>query len=128
QVRGDVLVAQAEPGGLGAVGGQLLLDRPGLPDPPPATLRIGAAAERIHDAVEVGADPQPVQRHVVADVDHRRHVRPQLKAYRAHAEQEARAADPAGKNHDPHGSNPAARVLQPFAVFLAYTAIATGIS
>ena len=70
QVCGDVPVAEAEPGRLGAVGRELLLDRPGLAGAAPAALRVGAAAQGVHDAVEVGADPQPVQGHVVADVDH----------------------------------------------------------
>ena len=56
QMGGHILVPEAEPGGLGAVGRQLLLDRPGLADPSPAALGVGAAAQRIHDAVEIGTD------------------------------------------------------------------------
>ena len=60
--------------GLGAVRGQFLLDRPGLAGPAPAPLRVDAAAQGVHHAVQVGADPQAVQGHVVADVDDGGHL------------------------------------------------------
>jgi WhiB family redox-sensing transcriptional regulator len=70
EVRRQVAVAETEPVGLRSVGGQLLLDRPPLVGASPAALLVDAAAEGVHHRVEVGADPQAVQRHVVAGVDH----------------------------------------------------------
>ena len=69
QVRSHVLVAEAEPGGLGAVGGELLLHRPGLADAAPAPFRVRAGAQRVHDAVQIRADPQTVQGDIISDVD-----------------------------------------------------------
>jgi hypothetical protein len=72
QVGGEVAVAEAEPRRIGAVGGQFLLDRPGLGGAAPAALLVDAAAQGVDDRVEIRADAQAVQRDVVAGVDHRR--------------------------------------------------------
>ena len=74
EVGGDVLVAKAEPGGLGAVGGELLLDGPGLVRVAPAALGVDAAAQRVHAGVEVRADAQAVHPDVVAGVHQRGHL------------------------------------------------------
>ncbi len=44
------------------------------PTRPQPALGVGAAAQGVHDAVQVGADLQAVQAHVVADVDDRGHL------------------------------------------------------
>jgi hypothetical protein len=99
---GRVLVAQAEPGRLGAVPGELFLDHPGLADAAPAALRVGRTAERVHDAVQVGADLQAVHPHVVADIDHRRDLGTDTPGVGTHAHQEPGATDSPGQDHDPH--------------------------
>ena len=71
EVGGDVAVAEPEPRRVGAVGLELLADRPGLLRAAPAALGVDARAEGVHAGVEVRADPQAVQPDVVADVDHR---------------------------------------------------------
>ena len=71
-VRGEVPVAQPEPLRLDPVGRELLLDREALIGPPPALLLVDAAAERVHDGVEVGADAEAEQGDVVARVHDRR--------------------------------------------------------
>src|SRR6266545_4256920 len=102
QMGGDVPVAQAEPGRLRAIGGQLLLDRPGLAGPSPAPLGIGAAAQGVHDAVEVRTDPQAVQGHVIPDVDDRGDLGAVVPRHLPHAAQKPGAADPTGEYHDVH--------------------------
>src|SRR3954453_13728599 len=67
-VRGEVAVAEGEPVRTLAVGGEL----PGYREPPvrpaPPLALVDAAAQGVHDGVEVGADPQAVQRDVVGGV------------------------------------------------------------
>ncbi len=68
EVGRDVHVAQAEPAGPGAVGGKLGQDGEGLAGPAPALLLVDAAAEGVHDGVQVGAHVQAEQHDVVAGV------------------------------------------------------------
>jgi hypothetical protein len=70
QVRGDVAVAEGEPRRPGPVGGELVGDGGALVPPAPALLLVHGAAEGVQDGVDVGADPQAVQRDVVAGVGH----------------------------------------------------------
>src|SRR3954470_11708152 len=102
-MRGDVEVAEAEPGRLGAVRGELVLDPPRLALPAPAPLAVVNAGQRVHDAVEVGADPQTVQRDVVAGVDDGDDF--VVRAGRADPAQETSAADTAGQDRNSHWSN-----------------------
>jgi len=106
EVGGQVPVAQPEPIGVGAVGRQLLLDRPALAGPAPAPLLVDAAAEGVHDRVEVRTDPQPVHRHVVAGVDHRCDLR--LRGCGTHSTQESSPSSPSGEHDDLHEMHPAA--------------------
>lgn len=69
QVGGQIAVAEAEPVGVGAVGGELFLRMPRLVPPPPGAFFVDAAAERIHAGVEIGADPNAMHPGIVADVD-----------------------------------------------------------
>ena len=111
QMGGQVAVAEGEPARLGPVARELGAHRPRLAAPPPAALFVAAAAEGVHAAVQVRADPQAMQPGVVADVDHRgdlvldrmisRADRGQTEG-RLHAEQEAGTAHPAGQHHDLH--------------------------
>ena len=71
QVGGQVAVAEPEPVGLHAVGGEFLFGVPGFVAMAPAALRVDAAAQGVHAGVEVGADPHAVHPGVVADVDDR---------------------------------------------------------
>ncbi len=65
---GDVLVAEAEPLRLHAVRGQFLLDQVLLAGPAPALLLVDAAAEGVHDGVEIRADPESEKGDVVTGV------------------------------------------------------------
>src|SRR5205823_13012349 len=67
-VGGEILVTEREPVRAGAVGGQLGPDAERLPVPPPALVLVDAAAQGIHDGVQVRADPQAEQRDVVSRV------------------------------------------------------------
>ena len=58
QVGGDVAVAEAEPVGHRAVGGQFLLGVPGFVHPAPPAVGVDAAPQGVHAGVEVGADAQ----------------------------------------------------------------------
>jgi hypothetical protein len=100
QVGGEVAVAETEPGRVRAVGGELLLDRPALAVPAPAALLVDAAAERVDDGVQVGADPQPVQRDVVAGVDDGGDLR--LRRRSANPTEETSPTGPSGQHHDLH--------------------------
>ena len=71
EMGGQVAVAEAEPVGLHAVGGEFLLGVPGFVAMAPAALRVDAAAQGVHAGVEIRADPHPVHPRVVADVDDR---------------------------------------------------------
>ena len=73
QVRGQVAIAEAEPV-LAADPGQLVHDRPALAGHAPSGLPVVHAGQGVGDRVEVGADVQAVQDHVVADVDDGRDV------------------------------------------------------
>ncbi len=66
---GQVAVAEPEPVGLHAVGGEFLLGMPGFVAVAPAALRVDAAAQGVHAGVEVGTDPHAEHPGVVADVD-----------------------------------------------------------
>src|SRR5207237_878135 len=67
-VGGEVLVAEREPVRAGAVGGEFGPDLMRLRVPPPALVLVDAAAQGVHDGVQVRADPQAEQRYVVARV------------------------------------------------------------
>src|SRR5436309_1214510 len=60
--------------------------------------RVRPAAQGVHDAVQVGTDPQAVQGHVVADVDDRG----DLGAGGPYPGQEARPADAPRQYDDSH--------------------------
>jgi hypothetical protein len=68
QVGREVPVAQSEPGRLDAVRRELLLDLPGLVLATPPALGVDAAAEGVHDRVEVRAHLESVQPDVVGGV------------------------------------------------------------
>ena len=68
EMGGEVAVAEPEPGLRLAVRRQLLLGVPGLVGASPAAVGVDAAAERVHDRVEVGADPQAEEPDVVGGV------------------------------------------------------------
>ena len=70
-MRGEITVAEAEPVGLHAVGGEFLLGMPGFIAMAPAALRVDTAAQGVHAGVEVRADPHTEHPCVVADVDDR---------------------------------------------------------
>ena len=103
EVGRDVEIAEAEPGRFGTVVRQLVLDPPALVLASPAAFVIGAAAEGVHHAVEIGTDAQSVQRDVVAGVHDRGQV--VVGARGPDSAQELRAADTAGQNRNPHCSN-----------------------
>jgi hypothetical protein len=67
-VGGEVLVTEREPVRAGLVGGELGPDSEGLRVPPPALVLVDAAAQGVHDGVQVRADPQAEQRDVVARI------------------------------------------------------------
>ena len=71
QMRRKVAVAESEPVGICAVGGQFLLGVPRLVGSTPTALRVDSAAERVHTGVEIGTDAHAVHPCVVTDVDHR---------------------------------------------------------
>ena len=114
QVGGGVAVAETEPVGLDAVGGELLLDHEGLVLAPPAALGADPAAERVHDGVEVRAHLQTEQPDVVTGVADdgdggRRGARRRGVAVAEVVEQaahEAGPADAAGQHGDAHGADP----------------------
>jgi len=68
QVRRDVGVAQAEPVGPGAVGGEFGQDVVRVPGPAPALFLVDATAEGVHHGVEVGGHVQAEKGDVVAGV------------------------------------------------------------
>ena len=68
QVRGQVAIAETKPV-LAADPGQLVHHRPALAGHAPSGLPVVHAGQGVRDRVEVGADVQAVQDHVVADVD-----------------------------------------------------------
>src|SRR5690606_30013819 len=67
----EVEVAESEPRPAHAEGGELGAHSLRLADAAPAALLVVHAGEGVGDRVEVGADPQPGEPHVVAGVDHR---------------------------------------------------------
>src|SRR5207237_3713652 len=67
-VGGEVLVAEREPVRAGAVGGEFGPDLMRLRVPPPALVLVDAAAQGVHDGVQVWADPQADQRYVFGRV------------------------------------------------------------
>src|SRR5690606_34598716 len=73
QMRRDVLVAERKPTRLGLVRRQFGAYGPRLIGPSPTAFRVRATAQRVHHAVQVGADAQPVQRDVIAHVHHGGH-------------------------------------------------------
>src|SRR3954454_4359786 len=106
EMRGEVAVTEAEPVRVGAVGGELVLHRPGLAGAAPAALLVDAAAEGVHDRVEVRADAQPVHRDVVAGVDHRRDGR--LRDGGADPAEKTGPSGPTGEHNYFHESHRAA--------------------
>ena len=74
--------------------------------PAPALLLVDAAAEGVHHGVQVGADPQPEQRDVVAGVADHGDLGPAPArgawAAREQAAQEPGGADAAGRDDDVH--------------------------
>ena len=82
-------------------GRELLPHREGLVGPAPALLLVDAAAEGVHHGVQVGADPQPEQRDVVAGVADDGDLG--VRDLRAQAPQEPGGADSAGGDDDVHG-------------------------
>jgi hypothetical protein len=101
-VRGEVEIAEREPGRPRAVGGEFGSDAMSLVRASPALRVVAAAAERVHHRVKVRADSQAEQGDVVggiADDGDRR-----VGGRRAQAAQEARCADAAGKHGNPHAS------------------------
>jgi hypothetical protein len=100
-VGGDVLVAEAEPLRARVVGGQLVLDRPGLLGPAPPAFGVDAAAERVHAGVQVRADPQAVQPHVVTGVHDRRDLVPRSERV-LHPLQEPCPTDTADQHYYVH--------------------------
>ena len=71
EMRGQVAVTQAEPV-VAAQAPQLVHDRPALAGHAPTGLTVVHAGQGVGDRVEVGADGEAVQLHVVADIDDRR--------------------------------------------------------
>jgi hypothetical protein len=100
QVGGQVPVAQPEPRGRHVVRDQLVPGVEALVLPAPAARLVDAAAQGVHDGVQVRADPQAVQGDVVAGVHHHRQLG--VRHRRLQAAQEARAADAAGQRDDLH--------------------------
>src|SRR5690606_32136115 len=76
---------------------------PGLVGTPPALGLVVAAAQRVHNAVQVGADPQTVEGDVVTGVADDGDVG--VGHGGEHAAQETGGADPARQNGDSHGSS-----------------------
>ena len=113
-VGAEVEVAEREPLGDGAVGGELALHPVALVGAAPALALVHAVAERVEQGVEVGADPQPEQRDVVAGVrdDGDRRVREAGRGVEvvAQAADEAGAADAAGEGRDVHVRESVSRV------------------
>ena len=108
---GQIAVAESEPIGLHAVGGEFLLGMPGFVAMAPAAFGVDTATEGVHAGVEVGADAHAVHPGVVADVDDGgqrmilclRSCRELAEAEQLlHAQQEACAADSADQNGDLH--------------------------
>ena len=98
QVGGDVAVAQTEPRGLEAVGGQLLLDGEGLRLTAPAALLGDAVAQGVHHRVEVRAHAQAVDPDVVAGIADDGHLG--VRGCGQQPAKEASAADPPCEHGD----------------------------
>ena len=113
-VGADVEVAEGEPLGHCAVGGELALHAVALVGATPALALVHAVAQRVEQGVEVGADPQPEQGDVVAGVrdDGDRRVGEAGRGVEvvAEAADEAGAADPAGEGRDVHVRESVSRV------------------
>ena len=111
-VRGEVEVAEGEPGGACAVGFEFPAHGKRLARAAPALLLVAAAAERVHHRIEVRAYPQAEQGDVVGGVANDGDGG--VGGRRKQAAQEARAADASGQDGDPHeesmtrGGRPAA--------------------
>ena len=106
EVGREVAVAQAEPR-QPAVPLQRVHHRPRLVDQTPARLRVDGTGECVDDGVDVGADVQAVQRHVVTGVHHHGDVR--RVAHLDQAPQEAGGADASGQCGD-HPAQATARL------------------
>jgi hypothetical protein len=106
-VGAEVEVAEPEPLGHGAVGRELALHTVALVRAAPALPLVDAAAQGVHERVEVRADPQAEQADVVAGVadDGELGVAEPGGAVEVGAEaaQEACASDAAGQCRDAHG-------------------------
>ena len=79
------------------------LNAPALLGPAPAAFRVDTAAERVHHAVQVRADSQPVQRDVVAGIHDRYDLVGRMGG--TNPPQVARAAYASGQHCDAHVSN-----------------------
>ena len=110
EVGADVEVAETEPGGDGVVRLDLGERAPGLVGAAPAPCLVVAAAQRVHDGVEIGGDAQAVEPEVVAGVADDRHIG--LGRAGEEAAQETGGPDAAGQNGDPHDPQ-CARCAQP---------------
>ena len=106
-VGADVEVAEREPLRDRTVGGELALHAVALVGAAPALALVDAAAERVEERVDVGADAQAEQGDVVTGVrdDGDGRVRESGGGVEvvAKAADEAGAADPAGEGRDVHG-------------------------
>ncbi len=113
QVRGDVPVAEREPVRPRAVGRELLGHRRGLVAASPALLLVDGVAQGVHQGVQVGADPQPVQGDVVTGVGHDRDLVLLVGAGRGQVSQEPAqepgSADAARQRGDSHAMAPRSR-------------------
>ena len=109
QVRGQVPVPEVEPGEVGCARPARLFERLAAasmtvqdsPDKSPAGAVVGRPGQGVGDRVDVGADVQAVQHHVVARVDNGGDRR--LADNGRQAPQHPGSPDPAGQGGDPRG-------------------------
>ena len=99
QMRRQVAVAEPEPV-LTPESGQLVHDRPALTRHAPSGVPVVHAGERVGDGVEVGADVQAVQDHVVRHVDDPRDVGGRHDAHEPREHPSGPDAAAQGHQHD----------------------------
>ena len=102
EVQAEVAIAEPEPG-LAAELGHRLERTPALVGAPPPSHVVGAAGERVEDAVEVGRHVQPEQLDVVRHVAYDGNVAWIDDSH--HAAQEPRAPNAARKDSDVHAAD-----------------------